>query len=120
MHLTVKEKDTGLLAAASAVRVVLAIPALSHELSGTAMAIFQRHHPIVDNSTVKMRWWDVHRGTAGIPGSHKANVGLPAHYRELDDYIDENVRPIGCRAGDCIIFTEALSRFLCPEPFDSF
>ncbi len=48
----------------------------------------------------------------GIPGSHKANVGLPAHYRKLDDYIDENVRPIGCRAGDCIIFTEALS-----EPF---
>ena len=48
----------------------------------------------------------------GIPGSHKANVTLPDHYRNLDEYIDENVRPIGCKAGDCIIFTEALSESL--------
>ena len=41
---------------------------------------------------------------AGIPGSHKANVNLPDNYRNLDEYIDENVRPIGCKAGDCIIF----------------
>ena len=43
-------------------------------------------------------------GGAGIPGSHKANVNLPDSYRNLDEHIDENVRPIGCKAGDCIIF----------------
>lgn len=52
-------------------------------------------------------------GFCCIPGSHKANVSLPDKYRNLDEYIDENVRAIGCKAGDCIIFTEALSAPLC-------
>lgn len=69
----------------------------------------------MEKSTANVSMWNVRCGSAGIPGSHKANVGLPAHYRKLDDYIDENVRPIGCRAGDCIIFTEALSESLCLE-----
>lgn len=54
---------------------------------------------------------------AGIPGSHKANVGLPDNYLNLDKNIDENVRPIGCRAGDCIIFTEALSKAHAMAPW---
>jgi ectoine hydroxylase-related dioxygenase (phytanoyl-CoA dioxygenase family) len=41
----------------------------------------------------------------GVPGSHKANWVLPERYRDLDKYIDENVRPIPAKAGDCIIFT---------------
>jgi hypothetical protein len=36
-------------------------------------------------------------------GSHKTNVALPDHYRDLEKYRDENVRPIPAAAGDCII-----------------
>jgi hypothetical protein len=36
-------------------------------------------------------------------------VSLPADYRNLDERIDENVRRIPAAAGDCIIFTEAIS-----------
>ncbi len=39
----------------------------------------------------------------GIPGSHKTNWTLPQRFRNLDKYIDENVRPIPAKAGDCII-----------------
>lgn len=48
------------------------------------------------------------------PGSHKANVDLPQKYRNLNEHIDENVRPIPAGPGDCIIFTEALTHGTLP------
>ena len=60
-------------------------------------------------------------GFACVPGSHKANLNLPQHYRDLNTITEgaENAgRPAVCAvpaaAGDCIIFTEALTHGTLP------
>ena len=48
-------------------------------------------------------------GFCCVPGSHKSNLALPPHYRDLSQEIADAVRPIPAAPGDCIIFTEALT-----------
>ena len=40
-------------------------------------------------------------------GSHKANMPVPAHMRDLSKSVHPTVKPIPAKAGDCIIFTYA-------------
>ena len=47
-------------------------------------------------------------GLCVVPGSHKGNYPCPQGLRCYEDY-REYVKQITCRAGDVIIFTEALS-----------
>ncbi|HIG57532.1 MAG TPA: hypothetical protein EYG11_21620 [Candidatus Latescibacteria bacterium] len=52
---------------------------------------------------------DVNEGDGGfclVPGSHKGNYPCPTALRR-DEAYSEFVKPITCKAGDCIIFTEA-------------
>ena len=38
-------------------------------------------------------------------GSHKANIQVPAHMRDLSKFVHPTIKPIPAKAGDCIIFT---------------
>jgi len=54
---------------------------------------------------------DVSPGTGGftcIPGSHKSNMPFPKRYKDLSEPVDAIVQ-IPVKAGDVIVFTEALS-----------
>ena len=43
-------------------------------------------------------------------GSHKANINLPAHMRDLSKFVHPTIKPIPAKAGDCIIFTSVPAR----------
>lgn len=54
-------------------------------------------------------------GFAAIPGSHKANLPCPKPLRVMQDaHPNELVRQIPQQAGDCVIFTEALTHGTFP------
>ena len=38
-------------------------------------------------------------------GSHKANIQVPAHMRDLSKFVHPTIKPIPAKSGDCIIFT---------------
>ncbi|MEE2657631.1 MAG: phytanoyl-CoA dioxygenase family protein [Candidatus Latescibacterota bacterium] len=59
---------------------------------------------------------DVNEGDGGlcvIPGSHKGNYPCPQEVRQWEMY-QEIVKPITCRAGDVVIFTEATTHGTLP------
>lgn len=57
-------------------------------------------------------------GFACIPGTHKSNVALPAHWRDLSQGVHESISRIAARAGDAIVFTEALTHGTLPWTVD--
>jgi Phytanoyl-CoA dioxygenase (PhyH) len=66
------------------------------------------HHGEITSGLTGIEWalTDVPAGTGGfrcIPGSHKANFTVPL------DLLEDDVEDIAVRAGDVIIFTEALT-----------
>ena len=44
-------------------------------------------------------------GCACITGSHKANIEVPSHMRDLSKFVHPTIKPVPAKAGDCIIFT---------------
>lgn len=52
-------------------------------------------------------------GFACIPGSHKASFPLPSHYHSLDNPTAVVMR-VPVQAGDCVLFTEALTHGTLP------
>ena len=62
-------------------------------------------------TTVSFELYDTHPnggGFACIPGSHKANLDLPAGWQDLTKGVHDCVSRIAAKPGDAIIFTEAL------------
>lgn len=60
---------------------------------------------------------DVHPGDGGfacIPGSHKANYPLPDGWADMSERLAPGVRAVPCRAGDAVLFTEALTHGTLP------
>lgn len=53
-----------------------------------------------------------------VPGSHKGNYPCPDSLRRFERY-REFVKPVPCKAGDCIIFTEAAVHGTLPWTSDS-
>ena len=71
-------------------------------------------------TVVALQLTDVNPGDGGlvvVPGSHKANFRCP---EELRAYLKhrENVRQVTCRAGDAVIFTEAVTHETLPWTSD--
>ena len=67
-------------------------------------------------TVVAWQFADVNEGDGGlclIPGSHKGNYPCPQSLREYDAY-QEFVKPITCKAGDVVIFTEATTHGTLP------
>jgi hypothetical protein len=63
---------------------------------------------------------DVDEGDGGfcvVPGSHKGNYTCPDSLRRFEQY-REFVRPVPCKTGDCIIFTEAIVHGTLPWTSD--
>ena len=63
---------------------------------------------------------DVNPGDGGlclVPGSHKGNLVCPAAMRRGEAY-QEFVKQITCKAGDCVIFTEAVTHGTLPWTAD--
>jgi ectoine hydroxylase-related dioxygenase (phytanoyl-CoA dioxygenase family) len=63
---------------------------------------------------------DVNPGDGGlivIPGSHKSNYPCPREMKLYQQY-QENVRQIACKAGDVVIFTEAVTHGTLPWTAD--
>ena len=58
-------------------------------------------------------------GFACIPGSHKSNLRLPGHWRNLADGMPECVTRVPATPGDAIIFTEALTHGTLPWTSDA-
>jgi ectoine hydroxylase-related dioxygenase (phytanoyl-CoA dioxygenase family) len=59
---------------------------------------------------------DVHEGDGGlclIPGSHKGNYPCPPEMRRYEAY-QEFIKPLTCKAGDVVIFTEAVTHGTIP------
>ena len=59
---------------------------------------------------------DINPGDGGlclVPGSHKGNFACPTSLRHGEDY-QEFVKQITCKAGDCVIFTEAVTHGSLP------
>jgi ectoine hydroxylase-related dioxygenase (phytanoyl-CoA dioxygenase family) len=52
-------------------------------------------------------------GFCVVPGSHKGNFSCPPSLRRLEAYQDQ-IRQICCKAGDVVIFTEALTHGTLP------
>ncbi len=53
-------------------------------------------------------------GFACVPGSHKANYPLPESWRDMAQGFGPGVQVISCKAGDAILFTEALTHGTAP------
>ncbi len=53
-------------------------------------------------------------GFACVPGSHKANYPLPASWRDMAQGMAEDVKVVSCKAGDAVLFTEALTHGTAP------
>jgi ectoine hydroxylase-related dioxygenase (phytanoyl-CoA dioxygenase family) len=97
---------------------------LGHELSGshalhgggTPYDDSQYYHfrdgrPRSGLTVVSYALTDSPRGAGGfccIPGSHKSNLPMPERYTDLDDPVAAIVEP-DLKAGDVLVFTEALS-----------
>jgi hypothetical protein len=60
---------------------------------------------------------DVNPGDGGfacVPGSHKANFRLPAEWALMGEKLADCVSPVLCKAGDAVLFTEALTHGTLP------
>jgi ectoine hydroxylase-related dioxygenase (phytanoyl-CoA dioxygenase family) len=67
-------------------------------------------------TVVAWQFSDVNPGDGGlcfIPGSHKGNFSCPTAMRRYEAH-QEFVKPITCKAGDVVIFTEALTHGTLP------
>jgi ectoine hydroxylase-related dioxygenase (phytanoyl-CoA dioxygenase family) len=53
-------------------------------------------------------------GFACVPGSHKANLPLPRSWVDMAQGMAPDVRVVTCKAGDAILFTEALTHGTAP------
>jgi ectoine hydroxylase-related dioxygenase (phytanoyl-CoA dioxygenase family) len=53
-------------------------------------------------------------GFACVPGSHKASFPLPASWRDMAQGMAPDVKVVTCKAGDAILFTEALTHGTAP------
>ncbi len=65
---------------------------------------------------------DTHPNGGGfgcIPGSHKANLALPRAWQDLSRGVHPAVYPVPARAGDLILFTEALIHGTLPWTVDA-
>ena len=63
---------------------------------------------------------DINEGDGGlclVPGSHKGNYPCPTSLRRGEEF-REFVKPITCKAGDCVIFTEATTHGTLPWTAD--
>lgn len=72
-------------------------------------------------TVVAFQLMDVNPGDGGlivIPGSHKSNFPCPEEMRRFLKYQD-HVRQIVCKAGDVVIFTEAVTHGTLPWTSDS-
>ena len=99
-----------------------------HVLHGSSGPGFDRHqYYIVRNgrmhnglTVVAYQLTDVNPGDGGlcvVPGSHKGNFPCPEALRRGEAY-GEFVKQITCKAGDCIIFTEAVTHGTLPWTAD--
>lgn len=62
-------------------------------------------------TVVAFQLTDINPGDGGlivIPGSHKSNYACPPEMRRYEKY-QEHIRQLTCKAGDVIIFTEAVT-----------
>ena len=80
-----------------------------HSVAGT----FKYHNGIFYNglTTVSFELFDTHPnggGFACIPGTHKVNVEVPEGWNDLSQGVQDCVSRVAAKAGDAIIFTEAL------------
>jgi len=60
---------------------------------------------------------DVNPGDGGfacVPGSHKANFRLPAEWAPMGDKLADCVTAVPCKAGDAILFTDAMTHGTLP------
>lgn len=67
--------------------------------------------------SVSFELFDTHPNDGGfgcVPGSHKSNIPIPAAWRDMSESVHECVRRIPAKAGDAIVFTEALTHGTLP------
>ncbi len=95
-----------------------------HTMHGSSGPGFDRHQYYIFKdgkmhnglTVVAYQLADVNEGDGGfclVPGSHKGNYPCPTTLRRGEAY-SEFVKPITCKAGDCIIFTEATTHGTLP------
>ena len=95
-----------------------------HMLHGSSGPGFDPHQYYIfqdgqmHNGLTVVSWQltDVNPGDGGlclIPGSHKCNFALPLGLKSYEQY-QEFVKPITCKAGDVVIFTEAVTHGTMP------
>lgn len=99
-----------------------------HLLHGSSGPGFDRHQYYIfkngqmHNGLTVAAWQlaDVNPGDGGlcvIPGSHKGNYACPPPIRKWEEH-REVVRQVVCRAGDVVIFTEAVTHGTLPWTAD--
>lgn len=99
-----------------------------HVLHGSSGPGFDRHQYYVCRdgrmhnglTVAAYQLADVNPGDGGlclVPGSHKGNFPCPAALRRGESY-REFVKQITCKAGDCVIFTEAVTHGTLPWTAD--
>ena len=99
-----------------------------HVLHGSSGPGFDRHQYYIVRdgrmhnglTVVAYQLTDVNPGDGGlcvVPGSHKGNFPCPEALRRGEAY-GEFVKQITCKAGDCIIFTEAVTHGTLPWTAD--
>ena len=99
-----------------------------HVLHGSSGPGFDRHQYYIVRdgrmhnglTVVAYQLTDVNPGDGGlcvVPGSHKGNFPCPEALRRGEAY-GEFVKQIPCKAGDCIIFTEAVTHGTLPWTAD--
>ena len=72
--------------------------------------------------SVSFELFDTHPNDGGfgcVPGSHKANLSMPAAWRDLSKGVHDCVKRIPAKAGDAIVFTEALTHGTLPWTVDA-
>ena len=95
-----------------------------HTLHGSSGPGFDRHQYYIFKdgqmhnglTVAAYQLADVNEGDGGfclVPGSHKGNYPCPPALRRGEAF-QEFVKPITCKAGDCIIFTEATTHGTLP------
>ena len=99
-----------------------------HTLHGSSGPGFDRHQYYIFKNgkmhngltVAAYQLADVNEGDGGfclVPGSHKGNYPCPTALRHGEDY-REFIKPITCKAGDCILFTEATTHGTLPWTAD--
>lgn len=99
-----------------------------HTLHGSSGPGFDRHQYYIfkngqmHNGLTVVAWQlaDVNPGDGGlalIPGSHKGNYACPQTIRKWEEHQDI-VRHVTCKAGDVVIFTEAVTHGTIPWTAD--